>query len=42
MKDVKELLRSIRFNEQAVKEHKDELIYSRGRAILNGFLTIVS
>jgi serine phosphatase RsbU (regulator of sigma subunit) len=28
MKDVKELLRSIRFNEQAVKEHNDELIYA--------------
>lgn len=28
MKDVKELLRSIRFNEQAVKEHKDELVYA--------------
>lgn len=28
MKDVKELLKSIRYNEQAVKEHKDELIYA--------------
>jgi serine phosphatase RsbU (regulator of sigma subunit) len=28
MKDVKELLRSIRHNEQAVKEHKDELMYA--------------
>ena len=28
MKDVKELLRSIRNNELAVKEHKDELMYA--------------
>jgi len=28
MKDVRELLRSIRNNEQAVKEHKDELMYA--------------